>query len=40
MNMGSVVEDFIQTPSVQLLDQCMTDQLLKIAEHFDIEVTD
>lgn len=40
MNMGSVVEDFIQTPSVELLEQCTKYKLLKIAEHFGVKVSD
>ena len=36
--MSSVVEDFIHS-SVALFDQCMKDQLLKVAGHFDNELT-
>ena len=38
--MASVVEDFLSSPSEELLEQCTKDQLLKIAEHFQIEVLD
>ena len=34
------VEDFVCAPSEALLDQCNRDQLLKIAEHFEISVGD
>ena len=36
----SLVEDFIRTPSVSLLDKCTKEQLLRIAEHYKIEVQD
>ncbi|TWW53845.1 hypothetical protein D4764_0220310 [Takifugu flavidus] len=38
--MASLVEEFVQSPTEELLDQCTKDQLLKIAEHFGIEITD
>ena len=38
--MASVLEDFVSSPSDELLEQCTKDQLLKIAEHFQIEVPD
>ncbi len=36
--MASVVDCFIQAPSETLLEQCTKEQLLKIAEHFNIEI--
>ena len=36
--MAAVVEAFIQSPSETLLDSCTKDQLLKIADHFGIEI--
>lgn len=36
--MSSLVEDFVQSPSEELPDQCNKEQLLKIAEHFEIEI--
>ena len=30
------VEDFVRSPSEDLLEQCTKEQLLKIAEHFQI----
>lgn len=36
----SWVEDFLQSPSDQLFEQCTKDQLLKIAHHYEIEVPD
>lgn len=38
--MSSVVEDFISFPSETLLDSCTKDQLLKIADHYKIEIAD
>ena len=32
------VEEFIDAPSEELLSQCTKDQLLKIAEHYNIEI--
>ncbi len=36
--MTSVVDLFIRDPDEALLDQCTKDQLLKIADHFKIEI--
>lgn len=36
----SLVEEFVNAPSVELLDHCTKDQLVKLAEHFEIELTD
>lgn len=36
----SLVEEFIKAPSVELLEQCTKDQLVKLAEHFEVEFTD
>ncbi len=33
------VEEFISSPSEELLDLCTKEQLLKIAEHYDIDVS-
>lgn len=35
----SSVEEFIKAPSVELLDQCTKDQLVKLAERFAVEST-
>ncbi|XP_060777490.1 uncharacterized protein LOC132886624 isoform X1 [Neoarius graeffei] len=32
------VKDFIASPSEEILDQCTKDQLLKLAEHYQVEV--
>eukprot|EP00064_Thunnus_orientalis_P026426 superscaffoldBa00016751_g26939 len=34
------VEDFLRAPSEELLERCSREQLLKIAEHFKLEVGD
>ncbi len=36
---SSVVEDFIEFPSEILLERCTKEELLQIAEQFDVEVT-
>lgn len=36
----SLVEEFVAAPSVELLEKCMKDQLVKLAEHFNLELTD
>lgn len=36
----SFVEEFIKAPSVEFLEQCTRDQLVKLAEHLKIELTD
>lgn len=38
--MSNQVEDFISSPSGALLDSCTKDQLLKIADHYGIEIGD
>ena len=38
--MASVVDEFVGSPSVALLDQCTKDQLLLIAEKYGIEIVD
>lgn len=38
--MSTLVEDFISSPSEALLDSCAKDQLLKIADHYGIEIGD
>lgn len=38
--MASIVKDFVNSPSEELFEQCTKDQLLKIAEHYGIEVLD
>ena len=35
-----LVEAFLKTPSEGLLERCTREQLVKIAEHFDMEVGD
>ena len=37
---SSVVSDFIDCPSLVTLEQCTRDQLLIIATHYQIEVSD
>jgi len=32
------VEDFVASPSEELLDNCTKEQLIKIAEHYAIEI--
>ncbi len=34
------VEDFVASPSEDLLNVCTKEQLLKIAEHYEIDVGD
>ncbi|TKS65190.1 Retrovirus-related Pol polyprotein [Collichthys lucidus] len=36
--MDSIVEEFVQHPSGELLEQCTKEQLIKIAQHFSVEV--
>ncbi len=36
---SSVEEDFIEFPSEILLERCTKEELLQIAEQFDVEVT-
>lgn len=38
--MATLGESFIQDPAESLLDQCTKEQLLKVAEHCDIEIAD
>lgn len=38
--MTSIVDEFVDSPSVALLDQCTKDQLLLIAEKYKIEIQD
>lgn len=38
--MSSLVDELIQAPSGEVLEKSTKDQLLKIAEHFRIEVPD
>ena len=38
--MASTVDKFVDSPSVALLDQCTKDQLLLIAEKYEIEILD
>lgn len=38
--MATLVESFIQDPTESLLDQHTKEQLLKVAEHYDIEIAD
>ena len=35
--MVNIVEDFIQSPSEELLEQCTKDQLMRIAQHYSME---
>ena len=37
-NMSSLVEGFVQAPSVKVPDKCTKEQLLSIAEHNKIQV--
>lgn len=37
--MASVVDEFIESPSEEILNQCTKDQLLKIADHYKIEIS-
>ncbi len=34
------VEDFVEAPSVEFVEQCTKEQLLKLAEHYDKYVSD
>lgn len=36
--MANIVEDFVQSPSEELLEQCTKEQLIKIAQNYSIEV--
>lgn len=36
--MVNIVEDFIDSPSVELLEQCNHEQLMKIDQHYHVEV--
>lgn len=36
--MDEVVKTFLESPSEQLLDECSRDQLLKLVDHFKVEV--
>ncbi|KAG8008875.1 hypothetical protein GBF38_011412 [Nibea albiflora] len=36
--MDGIVEKFVQHPSEELLEQCTKEQLIKIAQHFSVEV--
>lgn len=38
--MASIVEEFVDSPSVALLDQCTKDQLLLIADKYELEMAD
>lgn len=38
--MASLVQDFIQDPSESLLDQCTKEQLLRIAQHYKVDIPD
>uniref|UniRef100_A0A674E7Q6 Gypsy retrotransposon integrase-like protein 1 n=1 Tax=Salmo trutta TaxID=8032 RepID=A0A674E7Q6_SALTR len=38
--MASNVDEFIRFPSEELLDLCTKEQLLKVAEHYKIEISD
>ena len=38
--MASLVESFIQEPSQALLEQCTKEQLLRIAEHYEVDIPD
>ena len=38
--MASIVDEFDDSPSVALLDQCTKDQLLLIAEQYELEIAD
>ena len=38
--MTSFIDNFVQNPSESLLEQCTKDQLLKIAEHYGVDVVD
>lgn len=36
--MANIVAEFIQSPTDELLDQCTKEQLVKIAQHYSVEV--
>ncbi|KAL7371523.1 hypothetical protein ABVT39_000330 [Epinephelus coioides] len=36
--MANIVENFIQSPSEELLEQCTKEQLIKIAQHYSTDV--
>ncbi len=36
----ATVEEFMRTPSEELLERCLREQLVKIAEHFKLDVRD
>lgn len=36
----SLVEEFVEASSEELLKRCTKDQLIKLGEHFNIELTD
>lgn len=38
--MASIVSEFIDSPAVELLEQCTKEQLLLIAEHYALEIMD
>ena len=38
MVLTNVVEDFIQSPTDELLEQCTKEQLMKIAQYYSAEV--
>ncbi len=38
--MSSLVETFIQNPSEAILEQCTKEQLLKISEHYEVDIPD
>ena len=40
LRMASLVESFTQDPSESLLEQCTKEQLLRIAEHYGIDIPD
>jgi hypothetical protein len=40
LTMTSNVDEFIRFPSEELLDVCTKEQLLKVAEHYKIEISD
>lgn len=35
-----MVEEFVEAPSLELLERCTKDQLIQLAEYFKIELTD
>ena len=40
MTLGSNVDEFIRFPSEELLELCNKEQLLNIAEHYKVEISD